>query len=130
MPIDKDFNRQYELSAHVPFTYDDFESGVAQEAVKLPAGAIVTGGELVITTAFNAATSDTLTVGDGNTADLYATGVEGQAAARTALTLTGYAYTEGDTVDVTLTSVGTPTQGAGYLVVKYIKPGRGQEVQD
>ncbi len=139
MAITKDFHRQYPLRAYVPFTYADFgESGVAEEAVDLPAGAIVTGGEIVITTAFNSAggttPADTLTVGDGSDDARYAAGVDGQTAARTALGPTGYKYPAGDTVDIKWTpnadTTTAPTQGAGYLVVEYVKPGRSNEVQD
>ena len=67
MSITKDIGRQYPLVARVDFTYASFgASGVAEEAIDLPVGAVVTGGALVITTAFNSATTDAIEVGDGD----------------------------------------------------------------
>lgn len=121
--------RQYPLVALQHFTYEDL-GGVAVAALDLPGGAIVIGGELVITEAFNSATSDAIDVGDGADPDRYAAAVDAQALGRTALTLTGYKYALPDTVDIGLTSVGgPPTAGGGYLMVEYIMDGRSQEVQ-
>lgn len=130
MAITKDGGRQYPLWAEVEFAYTDFTSGVSAEAIDLPGNAVVVGGELVITTAFNSATSDTFIVGDGAVTNRYANAVNGAAAARTALTLTGFRYTTPDTVDVRWTGVGAaPSAGAGVLRVQYILKNRSNEVQ-
>lgn len=122
--------RQHPLVARQYFTYEDFESGVAEAALDLPGNATVIGGEFVITEVFDSGTSDTIKVGDGDDDDRYASGVDGQSTGRTALTLTGYKYTAPDTVDIVWTGVGSaPSAGAGYLLVEYIIEGRAQDVQ-
>lgn len=130
--MDKDFSRQYELTAIQKFTYSDLTSAVAAALAELPAGAIVTGGEIIITTAFNSGTSDSIDIGDGGDPNRYtASPVDGTATGRTALTLTGYQYTVSDDVDITWTGAGAaPTQGAGMVIIKYVRPGRAQEVAE
>lgn len=130
MSITKNDARQEVQSALVSFTYADFVSGTLAPAVDLPYGAIITGGFIVIDTAFDSATSDTIIVGDSVDGDRYAAAVDGQAAALTALTPTGYKYTAIDEMGITLTSVGTPTAGAGRLCVEYIIDGRATHTQD
>lgn len=121
--------RQYPLVARQKFTYEDFESGVAEKAIGLPGNARVIGGEVTITTAFDSGTSDTIKVGDGDDDDRYAAGVDAQAAARTALTLTGYNHEVPDTIDITWTGVGSaPAAGEGYLEVHYVLESRSNEV--
>lgn len=128
MPITRNSGRQNALRAYVPFTYVDFVSGVAQLAAELPGDTIVTGGELVITTAWNSATSDTMKVGDGVVTDRYKASINAAAVARTALVPTGFRNTEKDTVDITWTGAGAaPTQGAGFLSVEYIAINRATE---
>lgn len=126
----KNSDRQYPLSAMARFTFTDLTSGVAAPIVELPPGAVVTGGMLVIETAFNSATSDTLVVGDATVANRYANNVNGKTAGATALTLTGFVTTATTDVLLKWTGVGTaPSQGSGYLVVTYIREDRSQENQ-
>ena len=126
----KNSDRQYPLSAMARFTLADLTSGTAIPIVELPPGAVITGGMLVIETTFNSGTSDTLVVGDAADDDRYATAVSGQTAAVTALTLRGLVTTATTDLKLKWTSVGTaPTQGAGYLVVTYIREDRSQENQ-
>lgn len=130
MPIAKNVNRQYPLVAKVEFDYTSFgASGVAEEAVDLPAGAKVTGGALVITTAFNSATSDAIDVGDGDAANRYLSAQDVKTAVGSfALTPTEKEYTAKDTVDIEWTGVGAaPSQGAGYLLLEYIIDDRANE---
>lgn len=126
----KNTGHQYPLVAYQEFVLADFVSGTAAPAVKLPAGAIVIGGEIVITTAFNAGTTNTIDVGDGGDDDRYtSTIITASSLGRTALTLTGYQYTTADTIDLLATLSGTAaTTGAGYLMVMYIVEGRTNEV--
>lgn len=131
MAITKKYDRQYELTAVQEFTFEDLVSGEALEMVALPANAIVTGGELFLSTLFNSVTSDTILIGDAADPDRYAAGIDGKATARTALTPTGAKYATSDDVTLTWTGVGAaPTQGKGLLVVRYIRPGRSQEVME
>lgn len=131
MAITKNSSRQYPLVAKVEFAYDDLTSGVAEEAIDLPGGARVVGGRIAITTAFDSVTSDTLTVGDGTTADRYASGVDGQAVGSTELTPDEAANTVGKgAVGLTWTeSGGGVSQGAGFLEVEYVIDGRANEAQ-
>jgi len=131
MSITKDVGRQYPLIARVAFTFEDFVSGTIQAAVDIPGGAVVTGGAIVITTAFDSATSDTMTVGDvGDVETRYETSVDGSSAARSVLALDGVAYAAPAEIGIKWTGVGAaPAQGAGYLDVEYAIDGRAQEVQ-
>ncbi len=126
MTITKDSGRQEVVCADVGFSFDEFgASGVAEAALDLPQNAVVVGGFLVIDTAFDSLTSDTLTVGDGDSDDLYVAGIDGTAAALSAIVPTGKKYTVPDTIDIKWTGVGTaPTQGAGRLIVEYIVDAR------
>lgn len=132
MSITKQSARSDIKVAIIPFTYADFlgSSGVALPAIDLPQNAIVVGGSFVIDTAFNSATSDTFVAGDGGTVNRYASAVNGQIVARTALAVTCYKYTTPDTVDIRWTGVGAvPTAGAGRLILEYIMDGRSISTQ-
>lgn len=123
--MEKNASRQATLTAIQEFDFSDFESGVAQAAIEVPDGAVITGGFIVIDTAFNSGTSDTITVGDSDDEDRYAAGVNGASAAETDFTLTGYEYDSVDDVTITWTGVGdAPTAGSGRLVLEYIVSGR------
>ncbi len=115
MAIKKDNGRQYPLIAKVAFAYSDLVSGVAAEAIDLPPNATIIGGELVIETAFNSATTSVIDVGDGADPNRYtASSVNVKVAGRTALTLTGYRYTGKDTIDILWAETGAAaTQGSG-----------------
>lgn len=129
MSFTKQTGRQYPLVAMAEISYADLTSGTALEAIKLPGNSRVVSGQLIVTTAFNSATSDTITVGDGGSAARYKGSIDGQSAALTALVPTGYKYTAPDTVDVTWTGVGTaPTAGAAVLIVEYVTDNRANEV--
>lgn len=67
-------------------------SGV-QDAISVPANAIVTGGDIVVVTPWTTTGTATLSLGDAGSATRYASAVNLKAAARTALTLTGYKHT-------------------------------------
>ena len=130
MSITVDSGRQDLLVADVDFTYADFTSGSPAAAIEVPAGAVVVGGFIVIDTAFDSATSDTIIVGDGGDDNRYANAVNGASAALTALTITGYEYTETDNIDIQWTGVGAaPSAGAGRLVVHYYVDGRAAQNQ-
>ena len=130
MAFSKTSDRQYVLSARADFTYADFTSGTELPVIELPPDAVVVGGQFVVTTVWDSATSDTFTVGDETDDDEYGAAIDGQAAALTALVPTGFEYTATEDVVVKWTGVGTaPTQGAGYLIVNYVRDGRSNENQ-
>lgn len=126
----RNHGRQYPLVAQQSFALSELTSGSGIGAVKLPAGARVIGGGLLVTEVFNSTTSDTIKVGDGGDDDRYtASAVNVQALGYTALTITGYKYTATDYVDLKWTSGGgTPSTGAGILFVNYVIDGRANEV--
>lgn len=122
MSITKDSGRQDVACAIVPFTYADFASGVFQAAIELPLGAIVIGGAVAITTAFNSATTDLLDVGISTSTEKY--GANFNVHATGSFPLTGLAQKEANQIDMGLTWTGTgaaPTAGVGSLVVMYAK---------
>ena len=129
MAITKDSGRQKVQCGYVEFALADLTSGTRMPAIDVPAGAIVLGGFVGITTAFNSGTTDALIVGDSVDADEYATVSAGSgalsAALYKALTPTGYQYTTNDAIELTWTGAGTAaTTGAGYMIVYYIVEGR------
>lgn len=135
MAITKDSGRQNVQCGYVEFDNADLTSGTRTPLIDIPAGAIVLGGFVGITEAFNAGTTDALIVGDSVDADEYAT----VSAAQNSLTLglykaltpTGYQYTTNDAIEITWTQAGTAaTTGAGYLVVYYIVEGRANATFD
>ena len=127
MPITKNSARQDVIAAYVDFTFADAPTtATVYEALNLPAGAVVVGGDLVVTTAWNTATSAVLAIGDVTTANRYGSAIDLKTAARTALTQTGFVTTPTQkTVNVTPTLSGTAaTAGAARLTVLYICKGR------
>lgn len=123
--------RQWPLVAIVEFTQADLPTGVAVPVCELPQGSVVTGISVVVDTAFDSVTSDTIDVGDASVADRYDTDVDGQAAGLTAGTATGFETTSAEPqIELTNTAVGTEgTAGAGRLIVEYIVAGRHNENQ-
>lgn len=131
MPI-KNSGRQTRLVAVVDLEYTDLPTGVAVDCVRLPPGAVVVGGGIKNVTASNAATSDTLTVGNAVGASEYLSGHNGKTAnAYGLLTVPGVGkeLAAGDDVTVTRTEVGAATAGTYRLVVEYVVADRVSEVQ-
>lgn len=130
MPITKDVGRQYSLVARVPFVYTDFTSGVGVGSVDLPANSHVTGGSLVITTAFNSATSDQIEVGTATTAGLYLTQDVKTAAGSFAIVPTEDVHAASTEILLEWTGAGAaPSQGAGFLLLEYVITDRANENQ-
>lgn len=96
------------------------------DVINLPPGAIIVGGELVRTTAFDGTTYAVI-VGDSGSANRYLGTDDYKAAGRTALVPTGYVGT-GENIRLTITPTGTTTAGAGTLRVEYVIAGRAEEV--
>lgn len=111
----------------IDVTYEIPESTVV---VDVPAGSIVVGGAIKVTEAFDSSISDTLVIGDSTSPTRYGSGIDGQAEALTALTLTGYETTTEQGVTVKLTRLGdAPAAGAATLSVDYIRDGRSHFTQ-
>lgn len=135
MAITKDSGRQNVKCGYVEFDLADLTSGTRTPAIDVPAGAIVLGGFVGITEAFNSGTTDALIVGDSVDADEYATVSAASGALSLglykALTPTGYQYTANDAIELTWTGAGTAaTTGAGYMLVYYIVDGKADATFD
>lgn len=132
MTVTLDTERQYSLSTDfLTVGFADLTSAVACPLADIPIGAVVVGGEVVVDTVFNSATSDVLDVGDGVDDDRYtASQVDLTALGRTAFTLTGFEYTANDTIDAIWTGVGAaPSTGSFRVRFEYVIQGRGNENQ-
>ena len=119
--VDRNGGTQYPLVGFQTFALSQLTAGSAVGAIKLPAGARVIGGELVITEVFNSTSTDTIAVGDAGSGNRYLTATNVRSLGRTALVPTGYKTTAPGDVTLTWASGGgTPTTGAGFLTVMYI----------
>jgi hypothetical protein len=127
----KNSARQTRLVAVVELAYTDLPTGVAVPVVRLPVGAIVVGGGLKNVTVSDAATSDTITVGDTSAANAYLAGHNGKTSNLWAplVTALGKEYATADDISVTRTEVGAATAGLFRLVVEYVIADRVSEVQ-
>lgn len=132
MPLKISDGRQDSLWAVQTINFNDLTSGVATAVINLPIGAVVVGGAIITATAFNSATSDTLSLGDSASATRYASAANIHATGRTALTLTGYkALTTTRQMLATWTGVGAaPTAGSVDVQVEYLVTDRAEWTQD
>jgi hypothetical protein len=95
MTIQYKSGRQFPLVAVLDITYADVAGiATAMNAIEVPANAIVIGGDITVTTAWNTTGTATIDLGDAADDDRYtASAISLKSAARTALTLTGYKHT-------------------------------------
>lgn len=103
-------------------------SATTFEVINLPPNSVVIGGELVVETAFDTA-SYAIVIGDSGVADRYHASADRKAAARTALTLTGFRNVDGLNIRIGITNADACTTGKASLKVMYIVEGRAGEVQ-
>ena len=103
------------------------ESTVPVAAIKLPVGAVVTGGAVIVDTAFDAATA-TVNVGDATTAARYKSAVNVAVTGLTALVPTGY-VSDGAPIRVVPTFADPVTVGSLRLQVTYVISNRANEAQ-
>lgn len=107
----------------------DATSGTVYDAIPLPTGAIVVGGEIIVDTAFNPTGTATLSVGDSSVANRYANAVNLKSAGRTALTLTGFVNTGGLPIRLTFALADTAgTAGVVRVNVQFVIDGRVTEI--
>lgn len=125
MAIKKDSGRQPTQIAVLTINFADPTAyGTAEDAIELPLGAIVTGGDITVVQAFNG-TTNTLSLGDPTTATRYANAVDLKTVARTALTVTGFATTSTEKfIRALLAQTGAATAGIVRIHVAYYLPGR------
>jgi len=123
--------RSYVLCVAGEFSYDDFTSGTGLAFCTLPVGAIVTGGDLRVTTNWDSGTSAGMEIGDSATAARYLSSENLLAAGDeyAALVPTGFEVTSAtDQILLEVTEAGTAaTAGAGNLVVLYVDPTKHDE---
>lgn len=127
MALQRKSDRQPRLVAILDIGFADPAAyGTAENAVNLPGNAIVVGGALTVLTAWNSATTATLSLGDAGVATRYANAVDLKTAARTALTVTGYKHTVSEWLKALIAQTGAAaTAGAARLEVEYVVQGRG-----
>ena len=131
MTITKKPGRQEVIAATADFTFADVTSGAYEGAVEVPAGAIVVGGHLAITTIFNSGTDDKFSIGDqvgvaaASAATYAAQSADITAPGAVEIVPTGKKYAEPSTVGVVWTGTGAaPSAGVARLTVLYIVDGR------
>jgi hypothetical protein len=129
------------LGSTVALSKDPGESGltgpvantITFDCAKLPSGAVLIGGELIIETAFVGATAHTITLGVAGslTSILASTSLLAAASTRTALLLTSSLIGNGG-ADVRATiayTVANATAGKARVRIMYTLDGRAQEAQ-
>lgn len=136
---------QYPLLAEFTFNYNDtmvdvngnsvdfglaaVRSNVDFLVIPLPSGATVIGGDITVETAYVGPTVATISVGDSASATRYGSAVSVLAAARTALTLTGFRGA-GEDIRIRLnTTVAVASAGKVTVRVEYVVQGRQNENQ-
>ena len=134
----QDSGRQEEVVAYVEIDHSDMaatDGGTiatgTYEVVKVPAGAVVTGGHVMISEAFPA--SVTFDIGDGADVDRYvkkavfpavSSIAEQTLGNATYLAITGYKYTTPDTIDIVVAGAAPTASGKIRVCVKYVVEGR------
>lgn len=123
--------RQHTLVAEADVLFSELTTGQATPVFRLPPGAVVTGGSVNVVTASNAATSETLSVGDASSGTLYVNAANSKTLGRTAFTAANLdkLYTAADNIVVTRTETGAATAGKYRVIVQYYIQGKHDEVQ-
>lgn len=131
MSISRNYNRQCVAFALQSIALANFADGAVQQAVQLPAGAIVTRAFIVVDEAFNAATTATAKVGDAADDDRYsATPVDLKTIGKKDLDITGYEMPAQGFLTVTYGFTGAAaTTGKARLFVEYIDTGKAEWTQ-
>jgi len=100
------------------------------DALHLPQNSVVVGGEVIVDVVSDDGGTATVTIGDATTANRYGNTIDLKAAARTALTLTGFLNDIGRDIRLTIANnTGDATTGKFRLNVMYIIKDRVNEVQ-
>ena len=124
--------RQYPLVAVVDFTQVLLPTGVEVPVLQLPQNSVVTRVDVVIDTAFDSVTSDTIDIGDTTLTTRYSTSINAQVAGVIAAGVpTGFETTDAEP-NITLINTqvgGEGTAGVGRLIVEYFVGGRHNENQ-
>ena len=104
-------------------------SGTVYDVIGLPINSQVVGGDITVEAVSTDTGTATLSVGDSSSATRYASAVDIKAAARTALTLTGFPNASGLPIRFTLANQnGNAGAGTVRVTVLYIVENRACEV--
>ena len=133
---------QYPLVAEFTFNFDDTMVDIAGatkdfktvgstvvDALNLPTGAIITGGEVVTEDAVTGATAYNISVGDAGSTTRYLGATNRVTAGRTALVPTGYVSNGGNIRVTVAPTVADATAGKVTVRVEYIVRNRVNETQ-
>lgn len=101
------------------------------DAIPMPPGAVITGGEMIVETAYAGSTAATCSVGISGSTTTLANAVDVKTAARTALTLTSpLLCNAGQNVRLTVAyTVANATAGKVRVRVQYTTDGKATETQ-
>jgi len=129
--------RSYLLAASASFVHGDFVSGVGIPFCTLPVGAVVIGGYVDITIAWDGVTSSSLEIGDATDPNEYVSALDATAIAITEFSLsnmfdaagaiTPKILTTTDEILIEITDVGARTLGAGNAAMFYFDPSKADE---
>jgi NAD/NADP transhydrogenase alpha subunit len=110
-------------------------TGIVFDAIALPAGAVITGGELIVETAYAGSTAATISIGTAASTTAFASTVDVKTAGRTALTMTttnamlANAVTANNVRITVAYTVANATAGRVRVRVQYTIDGRANEQQ-
>lgn len=120
------FNRQNILAALVDLGIEAIGSD-NKVTLKLPKGTLLLAAQVITVTAFNSATTATITVGDGTNDLIDAVSIK--TAGVTDATITTPFYPQGATFTVSLAETGTAaTAGRALVLIQYAQLGVGDAV--
>lgn len=130
MAISKNTGRQWPLSAVVDIAFGDTPTTATfYEAADLPGSARVTGGALVVKTAWDS-TTNTFAVGDSGAAARYLTATDLKTVGTTRFDFSADDGSAPLDVGVTYTETGAAaTAGAAQVIIEYVLDGKANEVQ-
>lgn len=124
----KNIERQWALKGLAPLTPANIGAG-NEVTFRVPPGALLLGVQVFVETAFNSATTTTLTVGDGTTT--FVSAVDAQAAGNKAATGVPKYYPTGGTITVSMAETGAAaTAGLAFVVPDYVIVDRANEVAE
>lgn len=128
MAIDKRDVRQWAMADFIRITYDELVAG-AQAIADLQGGEMITGGAVVVETAWDSGTTATLDIGDSDDPDRYTSAaVDLTTTGRTALTLTGDVMSVATELLATFAETGSEaTTGEAVIEFTVVREGRENE---
>jgi hypothetical protein len=125
------YDHQWPLIGYNEMLSTDFATAATQNVVVLPEGAMVIRAFVLVTTAYNSATTATLSVGDSVTPARYGSGIDLKTTGIKALVPTGYITPGQGPVTVTFAQTGAAaTAGAARVYVEYIVERKGDEISE